>query len=281
MNEYQLTPVEKFGKYSFKREDLYRPFDFSPVNGSKLRQCQILVQKNANYNGFVTGTSIKSPQAPILSAVGKSINKPVTIMYGGTTFDNLKDNKYYQLCLSCGGDVKIVSKMAFTSVLNLKSELYAKEHGLYNVKYGIDLMNNLDVFIDSTANQVQNIGEVDNIVVTVGSSITILGILYGLVIHNIPCKRIYAIGCAPNRVDKINEYSKAIFNEKGVRLPVEKIIYVDAFNLYKGFKYENTVNEEYFGLQFHPRYEAKTFRWLKNNDLIGNTLMWITGSDFD
>lgn len=280
MNTEFITPVESRGKYLFKREDYYQPFDFSPVNGSKLRQCQILCQKNSEYEGFVTGTSIKSPQAPILSAVGKSIGKPVTIMYGGTTFERLKHNNYFNICTSCGADVKIVSKMAFNSVLNCKSESYAKEHCLYNVKYGIDLINNLDVFIDSTANQVQNIGNVDNIVVTVGSSITILGILYGLVIHNIKFKRIFAIGCAPNRVEKINYYADAILKNKGIRLPIENVVYIDAFNLYKGFKYENTVNEEYYGIQFHKRYEAKTFKWLKNNDLIGTTMMWITGCDF-
>ena len=45
MNPYELTPVEGIGSYLFKREDLYKPFDFSPVNGSKLRQCEILLEK--------------------------------------------------------------------------------------------------------------------------------------------------------------------------------------------------------------------------------------------
>lgn len=46
-----LTPVEKRGDLWFKRDDLYTPFDFSPANGSKLRQCQILIDKNLNNGG--------------------------------------------------------------------------------------------------------------------------------------------------------------------------------------------------------------------------------------
>jgi len=60
-----LTPVEKRGDYYFKRDDLYQPFDFSRVNGSKLRQCQLLIKKNIDIakNGVITGTSVLSPQA--------------------------------------------------------------------------------------------------------------------------------------------------------------------------------------------------------------------------
>lgn len=280
MTVKDLTPVEKRGDLWFKRDDLYVPFEFSPANGSKLRQCQILIEKNLNNSGLITGTSIKSPQAVIVASVAKYLNKPCHILYGGTNELNLSKNKYATLCSQLGADIQIASKMAFTSVLNARAEDMARTHNLYNVRYGFDLMNNIDAFIDSTALQVRNLPDTNNLVVTVGSAITIIGILYGLAICDVKIDKVYAIGCAPNRLGKIQYYADMIFLERGVVLPLDKIVYIDAFNLYRGFKYENTFNENYEGITFHPRYEAKTFHWLKEQQLNGTTLMWITGQDF-
>lgn len=274
-----LTPVEQKGEYLFKREDLYRPFGFSPVNGSKLRQCQILLEKNSDYDGLVTGTSIKSPQAPIVASVGRALNKPTKILYGGTTYEKLEHNSYYRICREMGSNIEICSKLAYTSVLNQKAELFSAENNYFNVRYGFDLSKNIDVFIDSVAMQTINIPPVENLVVTVGSAITIIGILYGIAINNIKIKKVYGIGCAPNRISKINEYANMIYFQTGISIPVNLLTYIDAFNMYKGYKYENVIDEKYEGITFHPRYEAKTFRWMKNQHLQGDTLMWITGSD--
>ena len=166
MSVTDLTPVELKGDFLFKREDLYRPFGFSPVNGSKLRQCQILIEKNSGYNGIVTGTSIRSPQAPIVASVGRFLCMPTKILYGGTTFESLNNNRYYHICREMGSDIDICSKLAYTSVLNHKAEMFAEEHNYFNVRYGFDLSKNIDAFIDSVARQTENIPPVDNMVVT-------------------------------------------------------------------------------------------------------------------
>ena len=84
---FDLTPVEKIGCFFFKREDKFEPFPFSRVNGSKLRQCIMLLEKNKEQarKGIITATSILSPQAVITSAAAKNIGVDCTIMYGGTT----------------------------------------------------------------------------------------------------------------------------------------------------------------------------------------------------
>lgn len=278
-----ITPVQKRGDYWFKREDLYVPYSFSPANGSKLRQCQLLVEKNIKTatNGIVTGTSINSPQAIIAASVAHEKGIPCTVFYGGTTNELLNKKKYPVLAKSLGADISVVSKMAFTSVLNARAEKFAKENNKYNIRYGFDLSSNLDVFVESVANQVQNIpNEIKNIVITVGSAITIIGLLYGLSLYPNNVERIYAIGCAPNRMKKIQDYSDMLYFERSAILPINKMVYIDAFDKYKGFKYESTMNEEYFDIFFHPRYEAKTFNWLRNNPL-SDCMMWITGSDFN
>lgn len=280
LDEYELTPIEKRGDFLFKRDDLYIPFDFSPVNGSKLRQCLLLMKSHlGKVNGVITGTSIKSPQAPIVASVAKILNLPCTILYGGTTNDKLKENMYANICKAMGANIEIASKFGYTTVLNKIAQEFADKEKWLNIRYGFDLVNNLDVFIGSVANQVKNIPKVDNLVITVGSSITIIGVLYGLLKYNKDVKRVYAIGVAPNRLQKIENYANEIYLHTGNLLPLDLINYVDCFTEVKGFKYENTFNESYFGIDFHPRYEAKTFRWLKEQELKGTTLMWITGSD--
>lgn len=69
-----------------------------------------------------------------------------------------------------------------------------------------------------------------------------------------------------------------IYFEYGVSLPTNKVKYVDAFKNVKGYKYENTMKEDYCGITFHPRYEAKTFHWLRQNTM-DDCLFWITGAD--
>lgn len=95
MNTQDITPIQKLGDYYFKRDDLFVPFDFSPANGSKLRQCMLLCEKKAERakNGLYTGTSIHSPQAVITASVAKRMGVPCTIVYGGTNSESLAKNK--------------------------------------------------------------------------------------------------------------------------------------------------------------------------------------------
>lgn len=283
MEKFDITPVEKHGDYYFKREDLYKPFAFSPVNGSKLRQCQLLIEKNFDtaINGVITGTSVLSPQAAIVAACAKSMNISCYVFYGGTTMWALSKKKYPAHCFELGAHVEVVSKSGFTTVLTAKVVEKATKDNLFQVRYGMDLMQNKDVFIESIAEQVANIpNELDNLVITVGSGITLIGVLVGIVRNGKRVKNLYAIGCAPNRMNKIITYADMIEYETGFVLPIQTLRYVDAFNEIKGYKYEQTMRESYYGIDFHPRYEAKTFRWLRNSQLKGNTLMWITGCDF-
>ena len=94
--------------------------------------------------------------------------------------------------------------MGYTSVLTAKAEERAKANDLFHIRYGFDLRNNLDCFVDSVAHQVRNIPyEVRNIVITVGSSITLVGVLYGMALYPNKIEKVYAIGCAPNRLGRI------------------------------------------------------------------------------
>lgn len=283
MDINEITRVEKRGDFFFKRDDLYKPFDWSPINGSKVRQCELLIEKNISIakNGIVTGSSILSPQASIVSAIAKNHRFPCTIMYGGTNIDSLRKKKYPSLCLEYGANVCVVSNSGFTSVLTSKADEYARKNRCLHIRYGIDLLNKIDVFINSVAKQVANIpNDIDNIVLTVGSGTTLIGVMLGMARYKPNIKNVYGVGCAPNRVDKIKSYVEKINIQMGIKIPLWKLHYIDAFNEYDGYKYSQTMKEQYNGIVFHPRYEAKTFHWLKEQRLDGNTLMWIIGSDW-
>lgn len=92
----QLTPINELGGWLFKREDLFQPFPFCKANGSKLRQSIILTEKNIETarNGLITGTSIVSPQGVICAATARYLKVPCKIIYGGTTIERIKNEKY-------------------------------------------------------------------------------------------------------------------------------------------------------------------------------------------
>ena len=282
MDTKYITPVEYIDGLYVKREDLFKPYNFSNANGSKLRQCILLVQKNKDKakNGIITGTSVVSPQSVICSSVARSMNIPCTIMFGGTNEDSLKKKPYPMIAKEIGANIIIGSKLGYTSVLQARATEYAKDNDLYQVKYGFDLIENLDVFIESVALQVQNIPDVDNLVITVGSAITIIGILYGIAIYNKNIKNVYGYGIAPNRMDKIIKYRNLIYLEQGVLLPIEKLKYVDYFAKV-GYNYNKSVSESIGDIKLHPKYEAKTLHWLKQNPIDGTTLFWIIGGEIE
>lgn len=273
-----LTPVVRLGDYYFKREDTFAPFPFCSVNGSKLRQCMLLVQKNREQaeGGLVTATSLLSPQAAIVSAVARDMGAPCTIMYGGTTPARLASLPYPRICLDNGARVQIVAATGRTSAINAKAAEYVRNNGGYLIRYGFDMRGNADCFLQSVAQQVQNIPDnLDNLVVTIGSAITIVGILYGLALYGKRVRNIYGVGVAPNREEKIREYAGML--PHGVDLSALR--YIDAFNTLRGFHYEDTFDIAYRGIRLRPRYEAKAFRWMLANKLGEGTLFWITGGE--
>lgn len=280
-----ITPVEKIGEIYFKRDDKFTPFD-NNINGSKLRQCILLFEKNKEHiqNGVITATSILSPQAPIVSELCKYYKVPCTIYYGGTTYEKLDNTPYSIICKNNGANIEILCKSGRQSVLQYHVNKRIEKTNEFNIKYGMDLENNLDVFIESTSNQVKNLpDDLDNLVISCGSAITTIGILLGCTLYNKKIKNIYAVGIAPNRFEKIKSYVSLLNKKFNIDIKLSNLKYIDAFSTMKGFKYENIKNEVYENIIFHKRYEAKTFNWLKNNIDYKNekTCMWIVGGEIN
>lgn len=285
LNMTKLTPVQKVGGLYIKREDMFKPFDFSNVNGTKLRQCIYLILKNINTakNGVLTCCSIHSPQGIIVTSVCKYLNIKSTVFYGATTYERLDILPIPRMIKDIGGSIEIVSKIGRMSVLKSKAIKRKENTCEFLVEHGMDLMENTDCFLKSVANQVQNIPEnLDNLVITCGSAITTTGILYGLRLFNKDVKNIILVGVAPNRVEKIYKNLAELEDILKIKLSDTEFKYIDLFNT-KGFKYEKKEYANHFGLEFHPNYEAKTYKWLiKNIDYKNEkTCFWVIGGDIN
>lgn len=279
----ELTPVEILEDLYLKREDKFRPFKFSNANGSKLRQSILLLIKNKSKieKGVITCCSIHSPQAVLVAATCKALEVPCTIFYGGTSAEKLKEMPMPTAVLKCGAKIEIAAQTGRSNVLQSIAKKRCERSGEFIVKYGINLVDNLDVFLSSVAKQVQNIpDELDNLVVTCGSGITSTGILLGLQLFNKKVKKIHLVGVAPNRINKIKDNLVEISAYLGRDVTKIDFNYIDLFNV-KGFQYEKKFIQNHYGINFHGNYEAKTYWWLKNNINYKKekTLMWVVGGE--
>lgn len=268
MNEYDITPVQNIGGQLCKRDDLYTIFESNGVNGGKLRQCVMLVDK-VNPAGVVTYCSIESPQAPITAAVAKKRGIPCVIMYGGTSRERLMRSEMPILAMHYGAKITIGARTGRHNVLHSAAKKLADEKGWFLVQYGINLDDHGDVLLDAVARQTANIPDCENLVAVCGSGITASGILVGLHLNNIHVENIHLVATAPDRRELIRKLtmSYGAFRE---------VIYHSLFHE-KGFHYEDQANEKIGHLVLHPNYEAKAYRWYRRSG-IGDCVFWITGA---
>lgn len=268
LNENDITPVHRLGGMLCKRDDLYTLFESNGVNGGKLRQCVMLVDK-ANPKGVVTYCSIESPQAPITAAVAKSRGIPCVIVYGGTSKERLTHSEMPVLAMHYGANIVIGAKTGRHNVLHAVAEKIAKQNGWFLVQYGINLEEHGDVLLQAVAKQTANIPDCENLVAVCGSGITASGILIGLHMNGIQVKNIHLVATAPDRRELIHNLTSryGAFREFN---------YHDLYHM-KGFRYEDQAKERIDGVTLHPNYEAKAFRWYKHSG-IGDCVFWITGA---
>jgi 1-aminocyclopropane-1-carboxylate deaminase/D-cysteine desulfhydrase-like pyridoxal-dependent ACC family enzyme len=269
---FELTPIQFIDNIYFKRDDLYVPFGEGTVNGGKLRQCMSLVSsnlKNKKIDCIISGSSIHSPQNAIVSGVGNYFNIPTYIFIGGNIDKNIKSNYLIKEVLKYNGILK-ESPSGRNSVLLSNIKKFAKlfKNSLI-INYGIDLYDYYQDIILSISNQCSNLDKYyDNLAITCGSSITSIGVIFGLYLNNIQVKNLILIATAPNRIAKIkktliflqNKLSNSFFiDKKFTSLVNYPFKYIDLFST-TGFLYEKRLeNIQYGDIKFHPNYEAKTF----------------------
>jgi len=237
------TKIEKYNNIWVKREDL---FSIAGVNGGKVRSCWKLMQGS---KGVVTAGSRKSPQVNIVASIAKELGIPC---YAHTPCGELGEELL--LAKSKGANI-IQEKPGYNGVIISRARKHAEQIGYLEVPFGMIC----NTSVEETRNQVKDIPEgVKRIVITVGSGMSLAGLLHGLQDLNLDIP-ILGVVVGKNPIKTLNEYAPFFWN-KNVTL------------IESGVDYHKEVYSTWNGIKLDPIYEAKCVQFLQDGDLF-----WIIG----
>ncbi len=280
---YELTPITRNEGCYYKGEDLFRPFEDSPINGTKLRQCIWLIKNlTMTKTGVISAASVRSPQLPMVARVAKAFGKTCRLVIGSSNLETAKrENKMVALADTYGVEW-IQSKCAYNSALQAAAKK-SKFNNEFMLEYGISTTHP-DFWLEFYSfggRQVKNIPqEVNTIIMTAGSCNSILSVMIGLWnerrLHKFKFK---LIGVGPSKYQMLKARFEYATKDS---LPEDQIEYIGLHEM-KVYKYEDKQPFEYDGITFHPTYEGKMMKWLSDNrpELLAsrNNLIWIVGSE--
>lgn len=246
--ENELTPIQKVGDIYVKRDDLYEKFG---SYGAKTRSCHALILDaiEKGYKHVTTAGSKASPQINIVAHLCKHYGLQFT------AHCPLGELGAEVLNAQALGANVMQYKGGYNNVIISKSKHFAEANNAYDIPFGMEG----DIAVEQTALQVRNIPkDVKRIVIPVGGSMNLCGLLQGLDDQNLDIPVLgVIIGKDPYKT--IGKYAPFLWQSR-VKL-VES-----------GYKYHQEV-EEYIGdIRLDPIYEAKCKQFLEPNDL-----MWIVG----
>jgi len=307
----ELTPVQLVGGVWFKREDMFAPLGLGGINGSKLRQAIYMFSKYHAQGGkglMLSGASVKSPQLPMGTAVAKHFGYDAVHVIGATTPERSIDRDMVKMATWFGAKFEHI-KVGYNPVLQ------KRVHELYESRGKKDFILNYGITCspDSTdeettmfhmvgANQVQNVPEhIETIILPTGSCNSAISVLTGIFMfrESLPAlKRVILVGIGPDKLPFIHKRFEAIkrysgldtfnfqkcYEEQGLEgKPVNMPFDLFYFNLFKmGYTdYQANVKCKHDRITFHPTYEAKVMKWVKEfmpEILNESTLFWIIGS---
>lgn len=231
---YEMTPVEQHGAAFFKREDKFAPLGYGGINGSKLRQCIWLtdeyVKHSPNPIGVISGTSVKSPQLPMGSAVADHFNLKSLHIIGATKAEIAHKHENVSTATWFGAEFHINKGIAYNPVLQRKiRDMISKDEKLkdyFYLEYGITLDHKapwntpqrVEQFHYVGSEQVKNIPDhIETLVIPAGSCNSCTSILYGLArFQPKNLKDVYLVGIGPNKIDFIEERLDIIERVSGV-----------------------------------------------------------------
>lgn len=244
-----VTPIQKIDDIWVKREDL---FIIDGVCGGKVRSAWGLM-KNLKANGVegvVTAGSRSSPQINIVATLAKKLDLKCRAHTpeGELSPELVKAQEK-------GAEI-IQHKAGYNSVIIARAREDAKNLGWTEIPFGMEC----NEVINQTKQQVVDIpADVKRIVITVGSGMSLSGLLWGLKEKNldIPVLGI-CVGAEPT--ERLNKYAPDNWKEK-VTLIKSGLDY---------HKFAPVTN--FKGLELDPIYEAKCIPYLQQGDLF-----WVIG----
>ena len=278
------TPWENRNGVWFKREDYFAPLGYGGPNGSKMRQLIWYINRfKTDKTHIVTGASIQSPQLSMSAIVGSHYGLPARqIVYSKPDTVLRHDNP--RIAHGFGAEFEYASG-PYNPILQRKVVDLTKPTSLV-VEYGITVPHDRypeeDVrkFHEVGAHQISNIpDQVKKLIVPAGSCNSLTSIMIGLIRDPKNVEELFTVGIGPDKRDWMRER----LNYIGIDLNALPFKW-NHYSLHdSGYsKYSDHFNGESFdGINFHPTYEAKMWRWLKGTNQItddDSLGFWIVGS---
>lgn len=279
-----LTPWENRAGVWFKREDYFAPLGYGGPNGSKMRQLIWYINRyREGKSHIVTGASVQSPQLSMSAIVGAHYglrsrqvvySKPSTVL----THENPR--------IAAGfGAVFEYASGPYNPILQRRVADLTQDKSLV-VEYGITVPHerypaeDVRKFHEVGANQVRNLPEeVERLIVPAGSCNSLTSVLLGLSRDSKNLRELFTLGIGPSKQDWMRARLK-IMGIDPDRMPFRWrhfSLHDDGFSAYS----DKFKGESYEGINFHPTYEAKMWRWLRTHEPLAQddrTGFWIVGS---
>lgn len=257
---FKKTPIEFIGNMHFKREDKFAPLGYGGINGSKLRQCIWLVDEYVNNSpnpvGVISGTSVKSPQLPMGSAVAMHYGLNSIHVIGATKPEIAGKHENVAMATWFGARFYVNRGIAYNPVLQRKVKQLLETcpdlKDYFYLEYGITLDHKInppasvEKFHWIGSEQVDIPDYIEDLIIPAGSCNSCTSILYGLA-RNRPknLKNVWLIGIGPNKIDFIEERLDIIQRISGVMTKPWNRTYHDSPDL-QG-KYDHDIDRFFDG----------------------------------
>jgi len=280
------TPWENREGMWWKREDYFAPLGYGGPNGSKMRQLIHLFHKHrGNATHVLTGASILSPQHSMTAIVAAHYGLPSRHVVGATSPATIGRHVNPAVAMGFGAKFEYI-KVAYNPALQKEVERLTRPD-TFIVPYGITLEHAhtspeyVRAFHEVGAYQVKNIpDEVSTLIMPAGSCNSLVSVMLGLTENKTNVKTLVGVGIGPEKIGWV----KSRLQHIGVnpdRLPFE---WKSQLSLHvSGYaSYGDRMPESYAGIDFHPTYEGKIIRYLKENDAFRKNAgygFWIVGSE--
>ena len=279
-----LTPWENRKGIWFKREDYFAPLGYGGPNGSKMRQLIWYVNKfREGRTHIVTGASIQSPQLSMSAIVGAHYGlKARQIVYSKP--ETVLRHENPRIAYGFGAEFEYAAG-PYNPILQRMVQDLTQPKSLV-VEYGITVPHDryppeyVRKFHEVGAHQVSNLPEqVKRLIVPAGSCNSLTSILLGLARDSKNLDELFIIGIGPDKRSWTRERLK-IMGVEVEQLPF-KVRYHSLHDTKFSRYSDKFTGESHDGITFHPTYEAKMWRWLRQNTIVeqdDTTGFWIVGS---
>lgn len=279
-----LTPWQHRGGVWFKREDYFAPLGYGGPNGSKMRQLIWYMNRfRAGKTHVVTGASVQSPQLSMSAIVGAHYGlKNRQIVYSKP--HTVLSHENPRIAAGFGAVFEFASG-PYNPILQRRVADLTQDSSLV-VEYGITVphgrypVEDVLKFHEVGAHQVSNLpAEVEDLIVPAGSCNSLCSMLLGLSRDSKNLDRLRIIGIGPDKRAWVQE-RMGLMGVDVEKLPFRVEYHSLHTSGYAAYS-QHFKGEEYEGIKFHPTYEAKIWRWLRESASLSTddrTGFWIVGS---